>query len=161
MYSIKNREDLETLNELISLQGHVKVLRVQDKLRKEIFRGDMRKSFETVTETIKNVSKGVTRTTTEIYIENNKALATLNRKLLEIKNDSGILASYLLSPLSKITNLEQTSQFRVVTDPSSDRVNGLLKNKTIPVTLYNNLLLFRDTDKKFELQGVFLKNDIE
>ena len=29
----------------------------------------------------------------------------------------------------------------------------MLRNKTIPVTLYNNLLTFRDTDKKFELQG--------
>ena len=32
-----------------------------------------------------------------------------------------------------------------------------IKNKTIPVTLYRNLLTFRDTDKKFELQGNLLK----
>ena len=30
-------------------------------------------------------------------------------------------------------------------------------NKTIPVTLYNNLFLLRDTNKKFELQGYILK----
>ena len=32
-----------------------------------------------------------------------------------------------------------------------------LINKTIPVTLYNNLLALRDTDKKFELHKNFLK----
>ena len=30
-------------------------------------------------------------------------------------------------------------------------------NKTVLVTLYNNLLTFRDTDKKFKLQGGVLK----
>ena len=30
-------------------------------------------------------------------------------------------------------------------------------NKTIPITLYNNLLTFRDTVKEFELKGYLLK----
>ena len=38
-----------------------------------------------------------------------------------------------------------------------NRLNNLLINKTIPVPLYNNLLTFRNTDKKFELQGDLLK----
>ena len=37
------------------------------------------------------------------------------------------------------------------------RVNDFLINETIPVTLHDNLLNFRDTDKKFELQGDLLK----
>ena len=72
-------------------------------------------------------------------------------------NDRGIIESYLLSPLSKITKPEHTSQFKLVKDPSSNRVNDLLMNKTIPVTLCNNLLTFRDTDKEIELQGDLLK----
>ena len=51
-------------------------------------------------------------------------------------NDRGILANYLMSPLSRITNPENSSQFKLVKDSSSNRVNDLKINKTIPVTLY-------------------------
>ena len=47
MYSIKDREDLETLNELASLQNRVKTVRLQDKLGKQNFHEDMKKSFRT------------------------------------------------------------------------------------------------------------------
>ena len=57
------------------------------------------------------------------------------------------------SPLSKITNLEYTSQFKLVKDHNSNRVNYLLLHNTIPVTLYNNFLSFRVTGKIFELNG--------
>ena len=63
-------------------------------------------------------------------------------------NDRGKIASYLLSPLSKITNLENTSQFKLVKDFYSNRVNDLLIHSSIPVTLFDNLLTFRDTGKK-------------
>ena len=56
----------------------------------------------------------------------NKALENINNKLLEIMNDRDILASYLLSPLSEITNPENSTQFKLVKDPSSNRVNDLL-----------------------------------
>ena len=72
---------------------------------------------------------------TESSIENYKALENLSDKLLEIMNDRGMIASYLLSPRSKITNLENTTQFKLVKDSSSNRVNDLLKHKTIPLTL--------------------------
>ena len=89
--------------------------------------------------------------------ENNKALTSLNNKLLEIMNDRGIIASYLLSPPFKITNRENTSQFKLVKDSSSNRVNDLLTHNTIPVSLYENLLIFRDTNKEFKLEGDHLK----
>ena len=72
-------------------------------------------------------------------------------------NDRGIIARYLLSPLSKISNAENSTQFRLVKDSQSDTVNDLLINKTIPITLQDNLLTFRDTNKVFELQGDLLK----
>ena len=37
LYSIKDREDLENLNELVSLQDQVKVVKLQDKLGKQNF----------------------------------------------------------------------------------------------------------------------------
>ena len=72
-------------------------------------------------------------------------------------NDRGILASYLMSPLSKITNPENSTQFKLGKYSNSNRVNDLKINKTIPITLYNNFLTFRDTGKEFELKGNFLK----
>ena len=72
-------------------------------------------------------------------------------------NDNCKLASNFSSPLSKITNPENTSQFNLVKDPNSNRVNDLLIHNTLPVTLYNNLLKVPDTDKKFELLGDLLK----
>ena len=36
-YSIEDREDLENLNELVSLQDQVKAVRLQDKLVNRIF----------------------------------------------------------------------------------------------------------------------------
>ena len=67
--------------------------------------------------------------------ENNKAPEKLNNKPLELMDDRGTLASYLLSPLAKITNLKNTSQFDSVKDPHSNKIFDLLINKTIPVTL--------------------------
>ena len=72
-------------------------------------------------------------------------------------NDRGIIASCLLSPLAKITNTENTTQFKLVEDHNSNRVNDLLIKSRIPITLHDNLLTFRDTNKEFELKGDLLK----
>ena len=45
LFPIKDREDLEKLNELVSLQDQVKTVRLQDKLGKQNFHEDMKKSF--------------------------------------------------------------------------------------------------------------------
>ena len=89
--------------------------------------------------------------------ENNQALENLNNKVLEIVNDRDVLASYLMTPLSKITNPENTTQFKLVKDSNSNRVNDFKINKTKPNTLHDNLLTFPDTNKVFELQGDLLK----
>ena len=157
MYSIKDTESLENLQELVSLESKVKTVRLQDKLGKQNFHEDMKKVFEPVTKSFKDVYEEVTKTMTENSIKNNQALEYLNNKLLEIMNDRSILASYLLSLLSKITNPENSSQFKLVKDSSSNRVKDLLIHNTIPITLYNHLLTFRDTGKEFELKGDLLK----
>ena len=157
LYSIKDREDLENLNKLASLQDQVKAVRLQDKLGKQNFHEDMNKVFEPVTKSLENTSQDITKTITETSIKNNQAIEILNNKLLENMNDRGILATYLMSPLSKITIPENSSQFKLVKDHISKRVNDLLKKNTIPITSYNNLLTFRDTGNEFELKGDLLK----
>ena len=157
LYSIKDREDLEKLEDLVSLQNQVKVLKLQDKLGEQNFHEDIKKVFEPVTKSLENTSENRTKTLTETSIKNNLAIENINNNLLEIMNDRGILATYLMSPLSRITNPENSSQFKLVKDPSSNRVNDLKINKTIPITLYGNMLTFRDTNKQFELKGDLLE----
>ena len=62
-----------------------------------------------------------------------------------------------MSLLTTITNPENTSQFIPIKDSSSIRVNALLIHNKIPVTLFNYLLTFRDTNKQFKMKGVLLK----
>ena len=157
LYSIKDREDLEKINELVSLESQVKAIRLQDKLGKQNFHEDMKKVFEPVAKTLEKTSQDITKTMAENSFKNNQALENLNNKLLEIMNDRGILASYLMSPLSEIFNPENTIQFKLVKDSNSNRVNDLLIKNTIPITLHDNLLTFRDTNKVFELKGDLLK----
>ena len=72
---------------------------------------------------------------TETSKKNNKTLENLIKKLLEIMNDRGIIASHVSSPLSKIINPEHTSQFKLVKDPTSDKLNDLVIDKTTTVTV--------------------------
>ena len=69
--------------------------------------------------------------------ENNEAIANLNSKLSEIMNERSIIGSCLVSPFSKVTNLENTSQFKLVKDYKSNRVNDILIHNTITVTLHD------------------------
>ena len=61
LYSIKDREDLENLNELASLQDQVKAVRLQDKLGEQNYHQKSEKLFEPVTKSIKDVSENITK----------------------------------------------------------------------------------------------------
>ena len=134
----------------------MKTLRLQDKLVKQNFHDNMKKVYPLVTKSLNDVSEAA-KTMTEASIANNKTLAIINDKLLEIMNDRGSLASCFLSPLSRITNVEHTSQLKLVKDLDSKRDRDLIINRTIQITLYNNLLTLRDTDIKLELNREILK----
>ena len=112
---------------------------------------------ELPSDTIKDNSENLTKTMMLTSTENNKALENLNDKILEISNDWGAISCYVLSPLSKITNLENISQFSSVEDSNSNRIFDLLKHNTLPVTLYDNSLTFRATGKIFGLKRGLLK----
>ena len=63
----------------------------------------------------------------------------------------------MLSPLSKITNPENSTHFKLIKDSRSNTVNDLKTNNSVPIILHNNLLTIRDTNKQFELKGDLLK----
>ena len=91
-------------------------MRLQDEFGKQNFNEDMKKIFQPVTKSFKDVSEEKTKTITETSNYNNKALENLNNKLLKIMNDRGVLATYLMSLPSKITNPEKNTQFKLPTD---------------------------------------------
>ena len=99
MFPIRNIEDLQNLNEVVSLQNEVKIVRLQDKLGKQNFHEDMTKVFEPFTDTLKKTSENITKTITENSINNNKAISDLNEKILELMNDKGMIAPYLTTSL--------------------------------------------------------------
>ena len=132
--SIKDREELEKLNKLVSLQNQVQEVRLQDKLGKQNYQYESKELIKPVNKSIQDSSKDIKRAITESSVKNNEALEILNNKLLEILNESGIIASCLLSPLSKITTPENTTQFTLikVSNKNSNGVNDSLIHNNIP-----------------------------
>ena len=146
LYSIKNVEELENSNELVSLQNQVEAVRLQNKLGKQKFHKDMKKFLEPVTELLENTSENLTKTITQTSIKNNQAKENLNNKIRELSNDRGVIASYFFSLLSEITNPENTTQFKLVKGYSSNRVIGLLSLGYKPTKTKNadNAVLNKD-----------------
>ena len=156
LFSIKNRQELEDLEDLASKRNQVEEVRLQDKLGKQNFGENIKKVFEPVTDTIKNTSEKITKAMM-LTSKEKKAIKNFNDKLLEIIDNRVIIASYLLSPLYKTTKPKNTVQFKIVKKSNSKRINDLLIHNTKPVILFNNLLTFRDTVEKFEIKGDPLK----
>ena len=157
LFPIKDREDLEKLNEAVSLQNQVKVVRLQDKLGKQNFHEDMEEVFEPLTDTLKKTSENITKTITENSINNNKAIENLIEKILELMNDKGMIAPYITTSLVEVFKKDNKSQFRLRKDPNSTKMNDFLIHGNIPVTIFSNMITFRDSNKTFRLEGDFLK----
>ena len=153
LFPIRNREDLEKLNEAVSLQNQVKVVRLQDKLGEQNFHEDMTKVFEPLTDTLKKTSENITKTITENSINNNKAIENLNEKVLESMNDKGLIDSSLI----EVIKSDNKGQFRLTKDPNSTKTNDFLINEKVPVTIFSNMLTFRDTKKVFKIEGDLYK----
>ena len=145
LFPIENRENLEKLNELVLLQNQVKTVRLQDKLGEQNFHEDMKKVCEPLTNAIINVSENISKTLTESSINNNKAIENLNEKVLESMNDKGLIDSSLIEVLKS----DNKGQFRLIKDPNSIKTKDFLINEKVPVTIFNNMLTFRDTNKFF------------
>ena len=157
MFPIRNVEDLQNLNEAVSLQNEVKVVRLQDKLGKQNFHEDMTKVFEPLTDTLKKTSENITKTITENSINNNKAISDLNEKILELMNGKGMIAPYLTKSLVEVFKKDNKSQFRLRKDNNSTKLNDFSIHGTIPVTIFSNMITFRDSNKSFRLEGDLLK----
>ena len=90
-------------------------------------------------------------------ITNNKAISDLNGKVLELMNDNGMIAPYLVPSLGSLFKPEHKSQFKTIEDPNSIKMNDFLINGGIPVSLCSNTLTFRDGKNFFKLDGDLLE----
>ena len=68
-----------------------------------------------------------------------------------------MIAPYLASSLVNLFKPENKSQLGLIKDINSAKMNDLLMNTSIPVTLYSNMLSFTDSDKSFKLDGDLLE----
>ena len=99
MFPIRNVEELQKLNEAVSLQNQAHDVRLQDKLGEQNYHEDAKKLFKPMTDAIKDTSENLTKTITENSTNNNKAIEILNERILEMMDDKGLIAPYLASSL--------------------------------------------------------------
>ena len=157
MFPIRNVEDLQNLKEAVLLQNQVKIVRLQDKLDKQNFHEDLIEVFEPITKSLEKTSENITKTIRETSNKNNQAISDLKEKILELMNDEGMIAPYLASSLVNLCKPENKSQFRLRKDPNSTKMNDFLRHGNIPVTLFSNMITFRDSNKTFRLEVDILK----
>ena len=117
MFPIGNlKKDLHKLNESVSLQNQVKVVRLQDKLGKQNFHEDMEEVFEPLADTLKKTSEIITKTITETSTKIIRAKSDLNEKVSELMDEKVLIAPYLASSLVNLFISENKSQFRLRKD---------------------------------------------
>ena len=61
------------------------------------------------------------------------------------------------SSLIEVIKSDNKGQFRLTKDPNSTKLNDFLFNEKVPVTIFNNMLTFRDTKKVFKIKGDLYK----
>ena len=157
MFAINTREDSEKSEELASVQNQVQEVRLQDRLGEQNYHQTVQEIYEPLTDTITNTSENLTKTITEYYIINNKAIENLTTRVSELMNDKGVIAPFLASSMANLFKPENKRQFRFKKDPNSTQLKDFLISGGISVTLFGNMLIFRDSKKPFKLDGDLLE----
>ena len=132
-------------------------MRLQDKLGKKNYKENAKKFHKQLTDALKDTSRDITKTITKTYIKNNKATSDLNEKVLKLLEDIGMIAPYLAPCLVILFKPEDKSQFKLIKDPNSIRMNDFLISVGIIVTLYSNMLTFKDSNTSVKLDGDLLE----
>ena len=68
-----------------------------------------------------------------------------------------MIAPYLTTSLVEVFEKDNKSQFRLRKNPNSTKMNDFLIHGIIPVTIFSNMITFRDSNKTFRLEGDLLK----
>ena len=110
-----------------------------------------------MTDAIKDTSENLTKTITETSINNNKAIENLSDRKLELMDDKGLIALYLASSLVNFFKLEKKSIQIEKKDLNLTKMIDFLIIEGIPVTLFSNMITFRDSNVYFKLDGDLLE----
>ena len=157
MFPIRNVEDLQKLNEAVSLQNQVHEVRLHDNLGDQNCHEDSKKIFTPMSDAIKDTSENLTKAITDNSINKNKAVENFNERSLELMDDEGLIARNLALSLVNLSKPENKSQFRLKKDLNSTKMRDFLINDGIPLTLFSNMITFRDSNKTFKLDGDLLE----
>ena len=68
-----------------------------------------------------------------------------------------MITPYLASSVVEVFISINKSQFRLRKDPDSTKMIDFLIRRKIPVTIFSNMITFRDSNKTFKLEGDLLK----
>ena len=68
-----------------------------------------------------------------------------------------MIAPYFASSLVNLLKPANKSQFRLIKDSNSTKMNDFLIHVNLPVSLHSNTMTFRDSKKTFKLDGDLLK----
>ena len=105
MYSFENRGDFEKLNELVLIKVPVKASRLLDKLRKQKFHEDMKKTFEPNADTVKKTARetigGVKDETGAIELKGGKTNKAIN-EIEKLRKYAISFGLRILGPLSEV-----------------------------------------------------------
>ena len=110
-----------------------------------------------MTDANQDTSDNLTKTIMENSINNNKAIENFNEKILELMNDKGLIVPFSAFSLVNIFKPENKSQFGLKKELKSTKVNDLLIYDCIPVSLFSNMITFRNSIKSFKLDGDLLE----
>ena len=110
-----------------------------------------------MTDIVKDVSIDITKIITATSIKNNETHEKLNEKVLELMNDEGMIAASLASSSVNPFKPENKSKFKLLGDHNSIRVNDVLINGGLQVTLYSKMATFRESKKPFILDRDLLE----
>ena len=72
-------------------------------------------------------------------------------------NDKGMIAPYLGSSSDNLFKPDNKSHFKLIKDQNSVKMSDFLMNGGVPVSLYSNMITFRDSNKSFKLDGDLLE----
>ena len=149
----KNKEELETWDEIENLQSNAKQLGLVEQFGKQDFHFNLKELFEPITKAVTDGNQKLleeTKFNTKAIMEldeSNKYLKNLKPK---IKKE--VINSSLIRIIPKLLVPKIKSQFRLLGDPDNDNCNDY-KMIGEKVTLYDKSLLFRDTGVVFTLNG--------
>ena len=102
----------------------------------------MKKVFEPGTDTVKDVSKDVTKLMMVLSKENWKTKKNLKEKVSDLNIDKSLKTSCLATPLVNLCKPDTKSQLKIIKHFTSKKVNSFLINENKPRAIYDKLLTF-------------------